>query len=212
MGLEPKHSPRRPDGEKTSLAQEVKWNEGMNAYQQHLDELKLTQEDLKKKILDVGADFGHFAEIAKQKGYKDIYSIDIEHPADMYLLDTDVGLGAGKLIVADAFQLPFKDKTFDIAISFCAMPNIAGGENPVDYRNRVKKVCQEMLRVVKEGGEIRMARVVFRDDPTDKRERATQIKKALEWFNKSRHFEVVTDATGEINGHPSYLIRIKKLS
>ena len=185
MGLEPKHSPRRPDAEKTSLAQEVKWNEEMNAYQQHLDELKLTPEDLKKKILDVGADFGYFAEVAKRNGYDNIYSIDIEYPADMYHLDADIGLGAEKLAVADAFQLPFKDKTFDMAISFCAMPNIAGGENPIDYRNRVKKVCQEMLRVVKVNGEIRMARVVSWEDPTDKRERATQIKKVLEWFNKS---------------------------
>lgn len=212
MGLEPKHSPLRPDHGRVSLAQQIKWEEEINAYKQHLDELKLTPEDLKKKVLDVGADFGHFAEIAKQKGYKDIYSIDIEHPADRYLLDTDVGLGAGKLAVADAFQLPFKDRTFDMAISFCAMPNVAGGENPIDYRNHVKKICQEMLRVVKVNGEIRMARVVSWEDPTDKRERATQIKKVLEWFNKSRHFEVTTDPTGEINGYPSYLIRIKKLS
>ena len=123
---------------KESLAQQVEWAKSSDVYQQYVDELKLSPEDLGKKILDVGADFGHFAETAKQKGYSDIYSIDIEHPGDKYHLDANVGLGGGKMVVADAFELPFKDESFDLAISFCAMPNVVEGTNPIDYGKEVK--------------------------------------------------------------------------
>ena len=200
--------------EKESLAASVEEAESLDLYKQYVTELKLSSEDMAKKILDVGADFGHFAEVAKKKGYNDVWSIDIEHPADRYDIDTDAGLGAGKITVADAFQLPFKDKTFDLAVSFCAMPNVVKGLNPIDYSKEVKKVFQEMLRVVKIGGEARFGRVVSefrRDDPL---QRGVEIRKVLRWFDKSRNFQTSVEITGNtlIDERPSHLVRIKKLS
>jgi len=198
---------------KASLAEQVEWAQSLELYEQYVSELRLSHEDLNKRILDVGADFGHFAETAKQKGYSDIYSIDIAHPADKYNMDSGIRLGAEKMAVADAFQLPFKNETFDLAVSFCAMPNLVKGSNPIDYQKEVKKVFQEMLRVTKVGGEIRLGRVVSEYQRDELLRRGEQIQKALQWFKaRRRRFETSTEATGDINGNPAYLIRIKKLS
>ena len=197
--------------EKESLAEQVEWEESTNLYQQYVSELKLTPEDLSKKILDVGANFGHFAEKAKQEGYGGVYSIDIAHPASKYTIDTTGGLKVEKMAVADAFKLPFENESFDLVISFCAIPNVVEGLNPTDYGNEAKKVFQEMLRVVRVGGEIRLGRVVSEFQQGDHLRRGEQIRKTLQWFDKSSRFQTSVEVTGRINEDPAYLVRIKKL-
>jgi len=204
---------KKSEKDKVSLAERVKFKESIKTYDLYVNELKLSHEDLSKRILDVGADFGLFAVIAKQKGYNDIYSIDIGHPADDYNIDTEITFGAGKMAVADAFKLPFKDGSFDLAISFCAMPNVVEGENPIDYGKEVKKVFKEMLRVVKVGGEIRLGRVVSEYQRGDLQKMGEQVRNVLRWFDKKpRRFQTSIEVTGKINRDPSYLVRIKKLS
>ncbi|MEK7068889.1 MAG: class I SAM-dependent methyltransferase [Patescibacteria group bacterium] len=199
---------------KKSLASSVEWAESSNLYKQYVDELKLSPEDLRKRILDVGADFGHFAEVAKRNGYNDVCSIDIKHPADIYDIDTTIDLAGGKMAVADAFQLPFKDEAFDLTISFCAIPNVVKGQNPSDYQKEIKKIFQEMLRVTRVGGEIRLGRVISEhQEDVLKLQRGQQVKEALEWFAKrSRQFETSVEVTDTFNRSPGYLVKIKKLS
>ena len=126
-------------------------------FEEYLENLKLSPEDLKKKILDVGSSIGAFAKVSKERGLSDnIYSIDF------HFVPYETGKGA----LADVTQLPFPDKTFDLVISNCAIPNVLSSR--FDYKKeavekRVVSAFDECVRVAKDGGEVRLS-PVFRGD------------------------------------------------
>ena len=54
--------------EKMSLKNALKEDRDDKIFEQYTDRLKLTTEDLEKKILDVGSNLGEFANEAKRRG------------------------------------------------------------------------------------------------------------------------------------------------
>jgi ubiquinone/menaquinone biosynthesis C-methylase UbiE len=123
-------------------------------YKKYLEVLELTEEDLKdKEILDVGAGAAIFAKYAKEKRISDsIFSLE---PIDE--MQTDKGVKA----VIEA--VPFKDQAFDMVISSGAYPYIASidEDDAKKIEQRLRDGLNEMLRVIKSGGEIRLGPLGF---------------------------------------------------
>jgi ubiquinone/menaquinone biosynthesis C-methylase UbiE len=199
--------------EKLSLSEIDAFNRNMGLYEQYTQELKLAHEDLGKRVLDVGSDYGHFAIEAKKRGYKDIYSVDLVHPAGRYAVDESLEYGAGKMALSDVAHLPFKDEEFDLLVSFCSMPAVLmlaeGGveESAEMFRERTKEALLEMLRVTKKGGEVRLGRTIQENNnepvPFSRYE---ETQRVLEELRRTLHIEV----TMEKISNRSLLIRLKK--
>ena len=166
---------------------------------------------MSKHILDVGADTGEFANQARDHGYSSIVSLDRYHPDEYYKMDTKEELAAGKMVVADAKRLPFRDEQFDMVISINAIPAVLLriSDNKTDYRNQVKKALVEMLRVAKEG--VRLGRVNFQTYEDERFSRREQIESVLEELRDSG-----LQVTEERVAYPDddspnlFLIRIQK--
>jgi ubiquinone/menaquinone biosynthesis C-methylase UbiE len=126
-------------------------------FEEYVRNLRLSPEDFDKKILDVGSGIGSFAKISKERGLaKDIYSVDF------HFVPHETEKGA----LADVTQLPFPDKTFDLVISNCAIPNVLSSRfdyNKNSVGKRITSAFDECVRVAKDGGEVRLA-PVFRGD------------------------------------------------
>lgn len=126
-------------------------------FEEYVRNLRLSPEDFDKKILDVGSGIGSFAKISKERGLaKDIYSVDF------HFVPYETGKGAS----ADVTQLPFPDKTFDLVISNCAIPNVLSSRfdyNEGAVEKRIVSAFDECVRVSKDGGEVRLS-PVFRGD------------------------------------------------
>lgn len=128
------------------------------AIEEYLARLGLNAEDLiGKKVLEVGSQFGRFLKLARKKG---IDVVGIEN-------DLKIGqISPENTILSDARSLPFKDESFDIALSRFAPPTT------FDNREDVVKFIQEILRVLKPQGRFyfsRPPRVYFdhKELPTD---------------------------------------------
>lgn len=122
------------------------------SFKGYVGDLRLTPEDFNKVILDVGAGEAYFAKWAKDHNISSkIYSL--EPSQDM----TEKEKG----IVGVAEKIPMPDEFFELIISKAAIPNIYLAEK--NAHGKVLKSFSEMLRVLKEGGEIRLARVLLGD-------------------------------------------------
>ncbi|MBI3442415.1 MAG: class I SAM-dependent methyltransferase [Candidatus Sungbacteria bacterium] len=100
-----------------------------------------------KKILDLGAGLGKFADIAKTHG---IEVISMEKDLNFWkMVEFDVPSRDVPLVQGDAEHLPFADASFDLIISRAAPPTIS------QSKEEVVKVISEARRVLKEGGEFR---------------------------------------------------------
>ncbi|MDP2668367.1 MAG: methyltransferase domain-containing protein [bacterium] len=172
-------------------------------FKEYLEDLKLTPEDLSKKILDVGSNDGEFAQWAKEHGVSNnIYSID-----KFNMPHSDKG------VVGEVSNLPFKDGEFDMVISHNAVPNLLYTEE--DGQKAHRESIGEMLRVLRSSGEIRLGGVIewqkaegfsqnlknFKDELT-KLQKENQISIERIGLGKSEYFE------GELEGS---LYIIKKL-
>lgn len=122
-------------------------------FQIYVEDLRLTPEDFKKRILDIGAGSAQFAKWAKEHGVSsNIYSLEPYQD----ILEKE------KSIRGFAEKLPFADKSFDLIISNSAIPNIYLTEGSADAVNKkVHDSFYEMLRTLKDEGEIRLARVLM---------------------------------------------------
>lgn len=121
-------------------------------FQFYMNDLDLSPEDFNKKILDVGSGSAQFAKWAEEHNLsKDIYSID---PKGNFSEKK-------RSAVADARQIPFPDNTFDLVISNGSMPHILLDGEPDVVRADVQKVFNELLRVSKDNGEIRLGSVIL---------------------------------------------------
>ena len=125
-------------------------SEEEKTFRQYIEDLKLNPEDFKKVILDVGAGEAHFAKWAKDHNISSqIYSLE----PFQKMAEKEKGL------IGNAEEIPTLDASFDLVVSNGAIPNIYLGEK--DVEEKVKKSFTEMLRILKAGGEVRLARVLF---------------------------------------------------
>ena len=142
-------------------------------FQRYVEDLKLKPEDFEKKILDVGAGAAQFAKWAKEHGIsRQIYSLE---PQRDYLQESYKG------VVGKAEELPFKDGSFDLAVSSAAIPNIYIDENGSDkVKEKITKSLSEILRVIRPGGEMRLARVLMGKEYEGQRVLSESVEDALE--------------------------------
>lgn len=127
---------------KTSVEEET--------FKQYFYDLELKPEDFNKTILDVGAGEAYFAKYAKDHNISSqIYSLEpVQEMSEKE-----------KSLVGFTEEIPMTDKSFDLIVSTGAIPNIYLGEK--DVEEKVKKSFSEMLRVLNDKGEIRLARVLM---------------------------------------------------
>jgi ubiquinone/menaquinone biosynthesis C-methylase UbiE len=119
-------------------------------FREYVEDLNITSEDFKKVILDVGAGEAHFAKWAKNHNISsEIYSL--EPYGEMTVKD--------KALVASAEEIPLPDASIDLVFSNGAVPQVFIGED--DAEQKIRKSFSEMLRVLRDGGEIRLAHVGF---------------------------------------------------
>lgn len=174
-------------------------------------DLELKPEDFNKIILDVGAGEAQFAKYAKDHNIgSQIYSLE----PFQEMLEKEKGL------IGYAEKIPMPDESFDLIVSNGAIPNIYLGEK--DVEEKVKKSFSEMLRVLKDEGEIRLARVLMGNKYKNQKiltniieevfkkleENNVEVKKIRTPINDSYEYENHTkkDLLAE-----SFLIILKKL-
>jgi len=119
-------------------------------FKSYFYDLELKPEDFNKIILDVGAGEAEFAKYAKDHNIgSQIYSLE----PFQEMLEKE------KSLVGYAEEIPMPNESFDLIVSNGSIPNIYLGEK--DVEEKVKKSFSEMLRVLKDEGEIRLARVLM---------------------------------------------------
>lgn len=122
------------------------------AFQAYMEDLRLTPEDFSKKILDIGAGSAQFAKWAKEHGVSSqIYSLE----PTQSLAEKEKG------VKGLAEKIPFAEESFDLVVSVAAIPNVYLGEAGPGVKEKVLESLSEMVRVLKNGGEIRLARVLI---------------------------------------------------
>lgn len=141
---------RRAENGNTSIQDEFT---DEHVFQWYMEDLGLSPEDLKKKILDVGAGSAQFAKWAKEHGISDtIYSLESKGEE---LKERN------KSVVAAAEEMPFADESFDIVVSHAAIPNVYIRSENIE--TKVYNSLREMMRVLKQGGEARLSPVLMGD-------------------------------------------------
>lgn len=122
-------------------------------FRAYLRDLNLKEKDLlNKKILDVGAGDCNFAKYAKDNNINsDIYSLD----PDEKVLKNEKG------IVGSAEHIPFPDEEFELVVSLAAVPRYLSGA-PSNIKEQTHQCFSELYRVCKQGGEIRLGRVLMK--------------------------------------------------
>jgi len=135
--------------------------EEQNVVKDYKEQLDLSPEDLKKKILDIGSGdgSGFGTKIREMGSGSQIYSLD-PRPGT----NDSVNFTTGQ-----AEHLPFNDKEFELVVSNAAFPFFvlmdkeinrqlrSGNLEPAE--NRIRQDVNEMLRVINDKAEIRLGRV-----------------------------------------------------
>jgi len=119
-------------------------------FQSYFYDLALSPEDFGKLILDVGGGRGGFASWAREHNLSDdIYTLDPE-------LKTDE---KNKLFAGRVEELPFQNEVFDLVVSHASIPQLFSGGRyeELDKKQLVESAVNEMLRVLRTEGEIRLA-------------------------------------------------------
>jgi len=129
----------------------------------YIEKLQLKDDDLSnKKILDVGSGSAWFAKYAKDNGISSsVYSLEPVHS----LTESSRGVRA----VAE--KMPFADKSFDLIVSMYAIPIMHRPGYEEFQSNNFEAVFKnvfdsfsEMLRVLNNGGEIRIVPIMIYND------------------------------------------------
>lgn len=145
------------------------------SFRSYLDYFPLTEEDLKKSILDVGTGEGYFVQyLRKVLGNQQAFGI--EYRAHKVIPSKE------GVIVGSGLSLPFADETFEIVTAKNYLPMF------VDYEKGREPSLRELLRVVKSGGRIMadIARLETNEDLEKELEGESedQAKKTIYWFNR----------------------------
>lgn len=113
-------------------------------FDSYLEDLPLTNDDLKKPILDVGAGSGGFISYVREVlGNDSAYAVDITDKNNK-----DEAIISDGFIIADGFNLPFRDETFDTVISNHYLTLFIK-----DIKKSIPAIT-ELIRVAKPGGKV----------------------------------------------------------
>ena len=189
-------------------------------FDHYVRELRLSEEDLQKQILDVGSEFGEFANEAKRRGYNGVVSLDADHPDDADgNFEKPKEFGAGKFVVADSRSIPFATNQFDLVVSVYSMPHVLGGRTKRIFKKRVEKAVSEMIRVTKVGGEVRFGGVPLLDGANRVYDRGEQLRRVLKKIDSSlevseegESVNQYSDEKNQLHEVRDGLIRIRKLA
>lgn len=128
----------------------------MSILKRYLDCMEMDEEYLRGKfILDIGAGSTGFGRECILDGIADVISVE---PNPDYSEMSQVLMLSGEstpLIIGLSQRLPFMDEVFDLVVSSLAVPMLCESEE------EVRATLEEMCRVVKMGGEIRIADIVI---------------------------------------------------
>lgn len=175
-------------------------------FKKYIEDLNLKPKDFKKVILDVGAGKAYFAKWAKDhKISSQIYSLE---PFEEMSLKKNT-------IISTTEDIAMPNKFFDLIVSNAAIPNIYLNDNA---REKVEKSFSEMLRVLKNGGEIRLARVSMEERLQAQYILTDSIKESLKKFEDIYNLEVKIINTQKYNENhnkkdslaENFLITLKK--
>jgi len=131
-------------------------------FEQYVQRLELSQDDLKKKILDVGSAESYFAKYLNENNIsKDVFGVDLWN---RFIYKKMSVQGRGE-------DLPFKKESFELVIALCSVPLMYWWKNKnadnVDMKKKIKNNLSEMIRVTKAGGEIKFGPIPL-EGRTDK--------------------------------------------
>lgn len=113
----------------------------------YLEQLRLWAYDFRgKKVLDVGAGKSSFSGRINQ-----VYEATGTSAYALDLISSSTN-PYEKRVQGSAFEMPFKDSEFDLVVSIWFLQNLEKGSD-------ITKALNEMIRVTKPGGEIRVAHV-----------------------------------------------------
>lgn len=181
-------------------------------FKEYVEDLKLTPEDFDKTILDVGAGDASFAKWALDHNVSnDIYSLE---PIQEMLVKE-------KAINSNAESIPMPDNSFDLIISDSAIPNIYLGID--DVNKKVKECFSEMLRVLRDGGNIRLAHVLIGNKYESQKILASSVKEVLNELKEKDNLKIEQIRTPEYDTYEydkntkkgilaeAFLITIQKL-
>lgn len=110
-------------------------------FDQYMKDFPLTEEDLHKPLLEVGASRGDFIQFVREEyGNTEAYGVDKSQQKPHML--------AEGMVIADGLALPFEDEKFEIVIArnYLSMFLYDKSEN--------ETVLNELLRVTKSGGKV----------------------------------------------------------
>lgn len=148
-------------------------------FKQYVYDLKLKPEDFNKIILDIGAGDTSFAKWAKSNNISSlIYCLE---PLKEISLEE-------KSLVASGEEIPMPDEYFNLIISNGVIPNVY--LNEFNVKEKIKNFFSEMLRVLKDGGEIRLAHVLIGSRYQYQLVFADSIKESLEELQRKYDFEI----------------------
>lgn len=197
------HQPDFGDAESSDAEKE-------HVFQQYMKNLSLTEEDFSKKILDVGSGGGEFASWVQERGFgANIVSLDPQ----AVVKKSPQGVSG----VAEA--MPFAERSFDLVLAHATIPNLYYTEEPETVETKVRESFNEMLRIVRNGGEVRIGPVwrKFAEYPAMRRLREAvdvvlgELKTAgigVELKNEKHWIDTTPD--GEQQEKESALIILKK--
>lgn len=117
---------------------EEKWRDQFRSYKEYF---QLSNEDLQKPLLDVGAGDTAFVQYLRNVlGNKQAYGVEIRHD--------QLGEEKEGVIIANGFRLPFNDDTFEVVTTKHYLPMF------VDHKEAMEAAVSELVRVTKPGGKI----------------------------------------------------------
>jgi len=127
-----------PFAQKDSLAKEDKYERQFRSYMEYLD---LSNEDLQKPLLDVGAGDTAFIQYLRSVlGNKQAYGVEMRAG--------ELGSPKEGAVQANGFNLPFKDCAFDIVTAKHYLPQFVNNED------EMVQALNELIRVTTTGGKI----------------------------------------------------------
>lgn len=144
----------------------------------------ILKKGIKGPVLDVGCAHGYIVKRLREKGIN-AWGIDISK----YAIDHAPEDIKQYLRHADATDIPFPDKTFDMAVSFSTLEHI-----PTE---KIEETIKEITRVAKRG----IISVTPGDDPHFNEDPSHVTKKPLEWWWKKfpKKFEIIGDSDEKWN-------------
>jgi pseudaminic acid biosynthesis-associated methylase len=111
------------------------YKENYGVTRTELNELFLDKIDRSKKILEIGANIGNQLLCLQKMGFKNLYGIEPQEYAVQLTRDKTININ---IIKGDAFDVPFKDKYFNIVFTSGVLIHI--------QKKNIKKAIREIYR------------------------------------------------------------------